>query len=285
MQTLKPLLIALCLGATAGAYASGCGRAARLDEEANNLPATERAVKLAQALAICPDANIGYRLAVARLEAQNDPPDVLQALARAQESLDPLAPGAKRLLAAIEGRRAQAYFAQEDIPKALAHIEAAFEKEGATELPWLWQIRKAVDSHPKRQLMSQADIERALVASRSAGAVVKIDLLISFDTDQDHPNASGAEQTRVLGRVLTNLSDEPHEVLIIGHTDKRADEAYNEDLSRRRAEQVAALLVKQHPELQGKLKTKGKGESQPRYPGDTDEDYRLNRRVETRILR
>lgn len=284
MSPLKLLLLLFCIGGTPWTLAGDCARAARLDEKAQALADPQaKAALLAEALALCPDANIGYRLAVARLEA-NDAQGALAALAQARESLDSSRPGAKRLLAAIEGRRSQAYLQQEDIPLALAHIEAAIDTEGSGELGWLWQVRKAVDLHPKRQQLDQAGISRSLVASRSIGAVQRIDLYILFDTDRDRPNAEGMAQARELGKALAGQAGAMGKALIIGHTDRRGGDAYNDDLSRRRAEQVTALIGQWHPELQGKLKAKGKGEAQPRHPGDSDEDYRLNRRVEVQLI-
>lgn len=281
MSPIKLLLLLFCIGGAPWALAGDCARAARLDEEAQALAGPQaKAALLAEALALCPDANIGYRLAVARLET-NDTQGALAALAQARESLDTSKPGAKRLLAAIEGRRSQAYLQQEDIPLALAHIEAAIDTEGSGELGWLWQVRKSVDLHPQRRQLAQAGISRSLVASRSIGAVQRIDLYILFDTDQDRPNAEGMAQARELGKALAAQAGK---ALIIGHTDRRGGDAYNDDLSRRRAEQVTALIGQWHPELQGKLKAKGKGETQPRHPGDSDEDYRLNRRVEVQLI-
>ena len=71
-------------------------------------------------------------------------------------------------------------------------------------------------------------------------------------------------------------------ILIEGHTDDTGTDAYNMDLSRRRAESVVDFL-----ETQGlstaRLKTESFGESQPKYPNDTEDNRSKNRRVELAI--
>ncbi|MEI6415979.1 MAG: OmpA family protein, partial [Pseudomonadota bacterium] len=73
-------------------------------------------------------------------------------------------------------------------------------------------------------------------------------------------------------------------IQIIGHTDKQGEDkkgsAYNDNLSIRRARSVVGLLVQKYPALQGRLKAEGKGSREPRYQGEGEEIYRLNRRIE-----
>ena len=131
--------------------------------------------------------------------------------------------------------------------------------------------------------MSALAITRSLAASRSIGVSEQIDLYVLFDTDKDQPNAAGLEQAKALSQALASRAAKVKRILIVGHTDVRGTDAYNENLSRRRAEQVSRLLAQWQPELAAKLKPKGKGERQPRYSGTSDEDHRLNRRVEVRL--
>ncbi|GAA5167764.1 OmpA family protein [Ornithinimicrobium tianjinense] len=74
-------------------------------------------------------------------------------------------------------------------------------------------------------------------------------------------------------------------VEIGGHTDSVSDEAYNQELSEKRAQAVADVLAQARPDLQ--LDVKGYGESQPvadneRGGEDHPEGRALNRRVEIR---
>lgn len=76
----------------------------------------------------------------------------------------------------------------------------------------------------------------------------------------------------------------PHYHLeIAGHTDSLADDDYNLDLSRRRAQAVADFLVKQGIQ-RTRLHVVAHGELYPKASNDTDEGRSRNRRVEFRII-
>lgn len=68
-------------------------------------------------------------------------------------------------------------------------------------------------------------------------------------------------------------------VMVKGHTDSVGSDAYNDTLSLRRAESVAAYLVTQGVPAE-KVKTAGLGEGQPLGDNATDEGRAQNRRVE-----
>jgi OmpA-OmpF porin, OOP family len=68
-------------------------------------------------------------------------------------------------------------------------------------------------------------------------------------------------------------------VTLKGHTDNRGTDAYNMDLSQRRAESVKAYLVNQGIDS-ARLTCKAYGESSPIAANDTDQGRALNRRVE-----
>ena len=67
--------------------------------------------------------------------------------------------------------------------------------------------------------------------------------------------------------------------MVKGHTDSVGSDAYNDKLSLRRAESVAAYLVSQGVDAD-KVKTAGLGESQPLADNATDDGRAQNRRVE-----
>jgi outer membrane protein OmpA-like peptidoglycan-associated protein len=70
---------------------------------------------------------------------------------------------------------------------------------------------------------------------------------------------------------------------IEGHTDNRGDASYNLDLSQRRAEAVAAYLVKKGVARE-RLEPKGLGPAQPIADNATKEGRAKNRRVEFKIV-
>lgn len=87
-----------------------------------------------------------------------------------------------------------------------------------------------------------------------------------------------AKQT--LDRDIQILKENPQlRVEIQGHTDSIGNEAYNQQLSEKRAESVKNYLIQQGIS-RDRLTSKGYGESRPRFPNDTEENRFRNRRVE-----
>jgi outer membrane protein OmpA-like peptidoglycan-associated protein len=72
------------------------------------------------------------------------------------------------------------------------------------------------------------------------------------------------------------------DILIVGHTDSVGTDAYNLDLSERRALAASAYLQSLGVPA-SRLQTAGKGESEPVQPNDTEEGRARNRRVEIAI--
>ena len=68
-------------------------------------------------------------------------------------------------------------------------------------------------------------------------------------------------------------------VHVIGHTDSVGSESYNQALSERRAQSVANYLTS-HGVPYDRLRTEGRGESEPRDSNATEAGRQLNRRVE-----
>jgi outer membrane protein OmpA-like peptidoglycan-associated protein len=114
---------------------------------------------------------------------------------------------------------------------------------------------------------------------QSSGADVKLTLPadVLFDTDQSalKPHyQSLLEEAAALIR-----AHRPLHVRVIGHTDSRASDSYNQSLSERRAQAVAGFLAR-HGINPASLQALGKGELQPRASNDSASGRQLNRRVE-----
>ena len=71
-------------------------------------------------------------------------------------------------------------------------------------------------------------------------------------------------------------------VTVVGHTDSVGSDAYNLDLSRRRAESVGQYLASRGVSY-GRLRTEGRGEREPRASNATEAGRQQNRRVELLI--
>ena len=70
---------------------------------------------------------------------------------------------------------------------------------------------------------------------------------------------------------------------IVGHTCDIGSVQFNDNLSERRAQAVAEFL-RQQGVSSARLRTQGKGETDPLVPNSTDGNRRINRRVEFKVL-
>ena len=124
------------------------------------------------------------------------------------------------------------------------------------------------------------NIPGATVARVGEGIAVTFasGLLFAFDSDQILP-AAGTNLTE-LAKSLQRYPDS--QLLIVGHTDSKGDDAYNQRLSERRSAAAAAYLAAQGVD-RSRLAASGKGESEPIATNDTDAGQAQNRRVEVAI--
>ena len=102
------------------------------------------------------------------------------------------------------------------------------------------------------------------------------------------------ESKQALDKLVKTLNDNPNVTIeLSAHTDSRGSDAYNEQLSQRRAESVVAYLIA-NGIAADRLTPKGYGESKPKFtddvisalPEDEQEQYhQMNRRTEFKVLR
>lgn len=101
---------------------------------------------------------------------------------------------------------------------------------------------------------------------------------IYFDTDKA---VLKPESRPTLEEIAKLLRGQPQlNVFIVGHTDSQGTYEYNMDLSRRRAEAIAAELVKSFQIAKARLRTAGVGLLAPVGSNATEDGRALNRRVE-----
>ena len=119
------------------------------------------------------------------------------------------------------------------------------------------------------------------VAVRIERSQIRILQRIEFEYDSDVLRPSA---TPVLQEVLSVLQANPQirRVRIEGHTDSRGREAYNLDLSTRRAQSVMRWLTERGLSA-ARLEAEGFGESRPVESNRTAEGRQANRRVEFHI--
>lgn len=103
---------------------------------------------------------------------------------------------------------------------------------------------------------------------------------VNFDFDKA---TIRADATSILREAATILKENAGvNVAVEGHTDSVGSDAYNLKLSLRRAAAVKAFLVKEGV-AEGRLSSRGFGESQPVASNDTDDGRAQNRRVELKV--
>ncbi len=119
--------------------------------------------------------------------------------------------------------------------------------------------------------------ETAEVKREGEGIVILFKEKVLFGFDRSDLNTSAQTNLNKLVEVLQKYPDTNIE--IIGHTDSKGSDTYNQSLSERRANAVATYLKGQGVGST-RLTTKGMGESDPVASNDTEEGRAQNRRVE-----
>jgi len=123
--------------------------------------------------------------------------------------------------------------------------------------------------------LENADVERV-----GEGIKVTFDGGILFDFDS---SALRADARTNLSEFAQSMKDfEDTNILIVGHTDAKGPEDYNQELSDRRADSAADFLVEQGL-AGGRLTSVGRGETEPVATNETAEGRQQNRRVEIAI--
>ena len=126
-----------------------------------------------------------------------------------------------------------------------------------------------------KQAIPDATVERVgegINLTFNSGLLFKINSAeLSEDAKQELKKMSG---------ILTKYDDT--QILLEGHTDDTGSDQLNMRLSEQRAEAVSSFLKSQNLPS-SRLKTKWYGETQPKYPNDSEANREKNRRVELAI--
>ncbi|HTK47036.1 MAG TPA: OmpA family protein [Gemmatimonadaceae bacterium] len=124
------------------------------------------------------------------------------------------------------------------------------------------------------------NIPGAVVERVGEGLQVTFESGLLFDYDSDVLRPAARQN---LATLASSLEKYPNtDLLIVGHTDSIGSDVYNQGLSERRAAAAANYLAGQGV-TRTRLRSTGRGESEPVVPNDTDADRQKNRRVEVAI--
>lgn len=133
----------------------------------------------------------------------------------------------------------------------------------------------------------EAEMRDALAASDAAAVRREGELLaitlkgdVTFDLNSDVVRPGLYNELDRIAKIMIKYPQTA--ILVAGHTDSTGSDAYNQQLSERRANSVKGLLVQQGVQ-DYRIHTVGYGASQPVATNATPEGRQMNRRVEIRI--
>jgi outer membrane protein OmpA-like peptidoglycan-associated protein len=136
---------------------------------------------------------------------------------------------------------------------------------------------KIIDSVRGRTTRSLSNAEREEIAT-IAKDKPNIDLTITFDYNSADISAKSLPEVQKLGRALTNDNLKGSTFLLAGHTDAAGGDAYNQELSERRADSIKRYLMDNYHIAAADLVTVGYGKSKLKDPSQPIAE--VNRRVQ-----
>ena len=134
-----------------------------------------------------------------------------------------------------------------------------------------------VDTLRNRKTRSLSLGEREEIAE-IASTKPNIDLEIHFDYNSADISKGSTQAVQELGKALSNASLKGSTFVVAGHTDAVGGEAYNQDLSERRADTIKKYLVDKYGIVGANLVTVGYGKDKPKDPNAPMDP--ANRRVQ-----
>jgi outer membrane protein OmpA-like peptidoglycan-associated protein len=133
----------------------------------------------------------------------------------------------------------------------------------------------------RQRVELESGLEGATVERYGEGLLVTFASGLLFDFDSSEIRGEARRNLTNLANSLRNHPDT--EVLIVGHTDNVGTAQYNQGLSERRANSARNFLVSQGVPA-NRVRTMGRGLTEPVASNDTDAGRAQNRRVEVAIF-
>jgi outer membrane protein OmpA-like peptidoglycan-associated protein len=223
-------------------------------------------------------------LSVRRLE--RDVARLSQQVVRAQEQSQTLAQQASQAAANAQSAAQQRDSAKQDQANSEAQAQLA-RQQAAAEQQRADQATQQAEEYRKQREADLARLQQALgqiVETRrtAMGLVMTLDSKsIRFDFDKAEIKPQYRDILNRIAGILMTLKG--YTISVYGYTDDVGTQAYNLQLSQRRAEAVRDFLV-QAGIPATIMSTKGYGKSDPRVPGNSEKARAANRRVEIGIV-
>ncbi|AZV79883.1 OmpA family protein [Parasedimentitalea marina] len=134
----------------------------------------------------------------------------------------------------------------------------------------------------REEVTQQVSSTGGQAASTATEPLPSVDMEILFDYNSDSVRGDQLSQLADLAALLKSERFDAYRFLFLGHTDAKGSAAYNEDLSARRAESVAALVRGLGGLQADRTLATGMGFSRLKTPGDPLSGQ--NRRVQLVLL-
>jgi outer membrane protein OmpA-like peptidoglycan-associated protein len=134
-----------------------------------------------------------------------------------------------------------------------------------------------VETLRNRKTRSLSSGEREEIATIATDKP-NIDLEITFDYNSADISATSLPSVQALGKALSDPNLKGSTFVVAGYTDAAGGEAYNQDLSERRADTIKRYLTEKYGVAGSDLVTVGYGKSRPKNPNDPMDP--ANRRVQ-----
>ncbi|MBW4653816.1 MAG: OmpA family protein [Kaiparowitsia implicata GSE-PSE-MK54-09C] len=185
---------------------------------------------------------------------------------------------------AIVGAGAKYYFSEMFFAKAGVDVLHSLDTEN-TE----WQAGVGVgvnfggSSKPNAPVTAayQPEPTAETVQTQEATEVVRVELDVKFDFDKANVKPESYADIKALADFMSQYPSTT--TVVEGHTDSRGGEAYNQNLSERRAIAVREVLVNQYGVDAARVSAAGYGESRPVAENATHSGRAINRRVEAEV--
>lgn len=133
--------------------------------------------------------------------------------------------------------------------------------------------RKAKELDEK---LADAEVQRM-----GEGMVVTFDSGLLFDFNSSTLQGGARQNLREFAESMNEF--EETDILVVGHTDSKGSDDYNQGLSEQRAQSAADFLIQEGLSA-NRIQTEGRGETEPVATNETAEGRSLNRRVEVAIF-
>jgi outer membrane protein OmpA-like peptidoglycan-associated protein len=171
---------------------------------------------------------------------------------------------------------------EDQIVRALAPAKKPPLTRGLSVAPQADPAAAAAEGRLLQNIRGRATRSLSASEREEISAIAKdkpnIDLEITFDYNSADISTKSLPSVQALGKALTNPDLKGSTFVVAGHTDAAGGEAYNQDLSERRADSIKRYLTGKYSIAAADLVTVGYGKSKLKDPANPLAE--MNRRVQ-----